>query len=75
MGTARHRHPNSISTMNTLHCMLAVALAVVLGVLLWITEDDRARARRWHRSGVSQRQIAQRLSVSRYRVKVWVAGC
>jgi DNA-binding transcriptional regulator LsrR (DeoR family) len=61
--------------MNTLLCLLAAVLAVVVGVLLWITEDDRARARRWHRSGVSQRQIAQRLSVSRYRVKVWVAGC
>jgi hypothetical protein len=58
--------------MNTLLCALAVLLAVVVGVLLWITEDDRARARRWHRAGTSQRAIAHRLGVTRHRVKAWV---
>ncbi len=59
--------------MNTILCLLAAVLAVVVGVLLWITEDNRARARRWHRSGISQRQIAERLGVTRHRVRCWLA--
>ena len=62
-------HPKS---MNTLLCALAVLLAVLVGVICWVTEDNRARARRWHRSGISQRQIAQRLGVSRHRVRAWL---
>ena len=58
--------------MNTILCLLAAVLAVVVGVLLWITEDNRAKARRWHRSGLSQARIADRLGVSRYRVRCWI---
>jgi predicted XRE-type DNA-binding protein len=58
--------------MNTLLCLLAAVLAVVVGVLLWITEDNRARARRWHRSGLSQARIADRLGVTRHRVRCWL---
>lgn len=58
--------------MNTLLCLLAAVLAVVVGVLLWATETPADRARRWHRSGVSQRQIATRLQVSRRKVRAWV---
>ncbi len=54
-------------------CLLAAVLAVVVGVLLRITEDDRARARRWHRSSLSQRVIAERLGVTRHRVRCWLA--
>ncbi len=60
--------------MNTLLCALAVLLAVVVGVILWATETPADRARRWHRAGNSQRQIAQRLKVSRHRVRAWVAA-
>lgn len=58
--------------MNTLLCLLAAVLAIVVGVLFWITEDNRAKARRWHRSGLSQARIADRLGVTRYRVRCWL---
>ena len=61
--------------MNTLLCALAVLLALAVGVIVWATETPQDRARRWHRSGVSQRQIAQRLEVSRHRVRAWLATC
>ncbi len=60
--------------MNTLLCALVVLLAIVAGVLTWATETPQDRARRWHRSGISQRQIAQRLEVSRHRVRAWVTA-
>ena len=59
--------------MNTLLCALVVLLALVVGVLVWATETPQDRARRWHRAGISQRQIAQRLEVSRHRIRAWVA--
>ncbi len=59
--------------MNTLLCTLVVLLALVVGTIAWATETPQDRARRWHRSGISQRQIAQRLEVSRHRVRAWVA--
>jgi hypothetical protein len=55
----------------TTTCLAAWALALLLVpvlLLAWILETDRARARRWHRSGVSQREIARRLDCSRHRV-------
>lgn len=59
--------------MNTLLCTLVVLVALVGGTIAWDTETKQDRARRWHRSGISQRQIAQRLEVSRHRVRAWVA--
>ena len=60
--------------MSTILCTLAVLLALVVGSIIWFTETPADRARRWHRAGVSQRQIAQRLEVSRYRVRCWLAA-
>lgn len=57
--------------MNTT-CVIAWALALlILPILLlaWATESTPARARRWRRSGLSQQAIADRLGVSRYRVR------
>jgi hypothetical protein len=59
--------------MNTILCLLAAVLAVTVGVLLWVSETPADRARRWHKSGVSQRNIAERLGVTRYRVRAWLA--
>ena len=72
-GTARQRHPTAFPDMNTLLCTMVVLLALVVGIIAWATETPQDRALRWHRSGVSQRQIAQRLEVSRHRVRAWVA--
>jgi len=55
----------------TFTCLAAWALALLLLpvlLLAWILETDRDRARRWRRSGVSQREIARRLGCSRHRV-------
>ena len=52
-------------------CLAAWALALLLIpvlLLAWILETKRDRARRWRRSGVSQREIARRLNCSRHRV-------
>jgi hypothetical protein len=52
-------------------CFLAWCAALLLLpliVLLWATESPSARARRWRDAGMSQRAIAARMGVSRYRV-------
>ncbi|MEB3353269.1 MAG: helix-turn-helix domain-containing protein [Cyanobacteriota bacterium] len=59
--------------MNTLLCALVVLLAVMVGVLVWITETPQDRALRWHSSGLSQARIADRLGVTRHRVRCWLA--
>ena len=53
---------------------IAAALVLPLVILLWATESRAQRIRRWHRSGLSQRAIAQRLGVSRYAVSRALAG-
>lgn len=60
--------------MTTTACFLATLLAIVFGTLLWLSETPADRARRWHRAGVSQREISRRLSCSRHRVRAWVAA-
>ena len=55
--------------MNSLLCILAVLLALVVGTALWLTESPADRARRWHRAGWSQQRIADRMGCSRYRVR------
>lgn len=58
--------------MTTTACLLAWALALVLLPVLfiaWLIETDRDRATRWHAAGMSQARIADRLGVSRYRVR------
>ena len=47
----------------------AVLLLLPVVLLLWATESQEQRIRRWHRRGHSQRAIAARLGVTRYRVR------
>lgn len=53
----------------TTFCLLLALLTLPLLVLLWATESREQRIRRWHRSGQSQRAIAARLGITRYRVR------
>ena len=62
--------------MTTVTCTLFWVLAplLILGAAIaWALEDNRDRARRWHRSGTSQAEISRRLGVTRYRVRVLLA--
>jgi DNA-binding CsgD family transcriptional regulator len=57
--------------MTTVSCALLwvlTPLLIVLVAIAWALETDRDRARRWRRSGVSQREIARRLNCNRYQV-------
>lgn len=47
---------------------LFLPLLVTVAVLDWLTASEQRRVRILHRSGLSQRKIADRLSISRYRV-------
>lgn len=52
-------------------CLAAWALALLLLPILFIahlTESRTETVRRLHRSGLSQRRIAQQLGISRHRV-------
>jgi len=62
--------------MTTISCALLwvlTPLLIVLVAIAWALETKRDRARRWHRSGVSQREIARRLDCSRWRVRQMIA--
>ena len=68
--------PTAFPTMSSTLCFLATVLAILtipLAVIAWFLETPPDKARRWHRAGVSQRQIALRLNVSRRQVSNWVA--
>ena len=48
---------------------VAVLLLLPIVFLFWLTESREQRIRRWHRRGMSQRQISERLGCTRYRVR------
>jgi DNA-binding CsgD family transcriptional regulator len=56
----------------TTTCFVIWTLALLLLPVLfiaWLLETDRERAQRWRHQGLSQQRIADRLGVSRYRVR------
>jgi len=56
----------------TITCLAAWAIALLLLpciLLLWLTEDRAAKARRWRRAGLTQAAIADRLGCSRSTVR------
>lgn len=59
-------------TISLILWALIVPLLIVLGVLLWLTEDRKARARRWYRLSMTQVAIAKRVGVSSSTVSRWV---
>ena len=48
---------------------LFLPLLLVVAVIDWLTSSDDRRIRVLHSTGLSQRQIADRLNLSRYRVR------
>jgi hypothetical protein len=52
---------------------LFLPLLLVVAVIDWLTASDDRRVRVLHRTGLSQRQIADRLNITRYRVRVALA--
>jgi len=48
---------------------LLLPAVILIGVLLWATETQPDRIRRWSRNGQSQRAIAERLEISRHQVR------
>ena len=61
----------------TTTCLLAWALALLLLpclILAWAFETPVERANRWRRAGMTQAAIADRLGVSRYRVRKMLAA-
>jgi DNA-binding CsgD family transcriptional regulator len=62
--------------MTTISCALLwvlTPLLIVLVAIAWALETKRDRARRWHRSGLSQQRIADRLGCTRWRVRQLLA--
>jgi hypothetical protein len=53
---------------------LFLPLLLVVAVIDWLTASDDRRVRVLHRTGLSQRQIADRLHITRYRVRVALAS-
>lgn len=60
--------------MEHLILWLLLPLLVLVAVILWLTESREQRIRRWHKQGMSQRAIADRLGVTRYRVRMALAS-
>lgn len=48
---------------------LLLPLLLVVAVIDWLTASDDRRVRVLHRTGLTQQQIADRLNVTRYRVR------
>ncbi len=61
-------------TIPTLAALALALLLLPLVVLLWATESQDQRIKRWAKSGQSQRAIASRLGVTRYAVRRSLAG-
>lgn len=57
----------------TLAWIAALLLLPVL-ILLWATESQQQRARRWRRDGATYRAIGERLGVSHTTARRWCAA-
>ena len=53
---------------------LLLPLLLLVAVVLWLTESQNQRICRWHKQGMSQRAIATKLNITRYRVRVALAS-
>jgi len=62
------------TTMTTFITFVLLPLLLVAAIVLWATESKEQRARRWVSNGMSQREAARRLEVSRYFVSKALAA-
>lgn len=53
---------------------LIVPILVLIAIVDLATASPDRRARIWRQSGLSQRAIAEKLGVSRYRVRLYLAN-
>ena len=60
--------------MTTFLTFVLLPLLLVFAVLLWLSESKEQRIKRWVSNGVSQRECARRLNVSRYAVSKALAA-
>jgi predicted DNA-binding protein (UPF0251 family) len=63
-----------MATITATLSILLLPLLIILGVILWVTESREQRIRRWVESGISQREAARRLNISRYAVRKALAA-
>lgn len=56
-------------TITTLALWVLLPLLCVFGVLLWLSESQDQRIRRWKTEGRTQRQIAETLGITVYKVR------
>jgi DNA-binding CsgD family transcriptional regulator len=54
--------------MATFLTFVLFPLVLIVAVILWATESRQQRIRRWVAAGISQREAARRLGISRYQV-------
>jgi len=68
---SQHVHPPiaMITTPFLLIWKLLMPLLVLVAVIDWLTASDDRRIRILHHAGLSQRTVADRLNLSRYRVR------
>jgi DNA-binding CsgD family transcriptional regulator len=60
--------------MTTFITFVLLPLFLVIAVVLWATETRPQRIKRWVAAGVSQREAARRLNISRYAVSKALAS-
>ena len=60
--------------MTTFFTFVLLPVFLLCAVILWVSESKEQRIRRWVASGVSQREAARRMNVSRYRVSKILAA-
>lgn len=66
--------PPMIATAFLLIWKLLLPLLVLVAIIDWLTASDQRRVRILQRAGYSQRQIAERLNITRYRVRQALAS-
>ena len=63
-----------IATTFLLIWKLLLPLLVLVAIIDWLTASDQRRVRILQRAGHGQRQIAERLNITRYRVRQALAS-